>query len=426
MQEDLVDRLKVEHVVDTTGCGDSFAAGMGFGYLVHQGLRPGGPLRQRDGCPALLRHRAGGLSATGGDQQAAGRGVREGVQCLIAERPAAGLRDELGAAEWQVTESGFDPEQANIFETLFTVGNGRLGTRGTLEEGHVGEVSGTFLSGVYDGYQVPVIDLVNAPDWLSLAVIVNGVRLDVQSCTVVEHERALDFRHGVLWRRTVFADSEGRRTRLESLRFASFADRRLCALRVEVTPLDHDAEVTVRERVGRAAAQPGAAAGLPRGDQFAPEVRWDKWAVAKHLVEVSKSEHAGRHLPRDAHHRDRDHPRLRRGAAVLPAAGSPGRCSAATSRSRSSQDFTVGSGQTLGWTSWSASPPRATRSTTSGPPAWRRSEPMPPAGFDASLQRSREVWEHDVGRLRVRDRRRPEATRAVRFGHLPAADRRER
>jgi len=34
MQEDLVDRLTVKQVVDTTGCGDSFAAGMGYGYQV--------------------------------------------------------------------------------------------------------------------------------------------------------------------------------------------------------------------------------------------------------------------------------------------------------------------------------------------------------------------------------------------------------
>jgi sugar/nucleoside kinase (ribokinase family) len=34
MKEDLVDRLTVKHVVDTTGCGDSFAAGMSFGYLM--------------------------------------------------------------------------------------------------------------------------------------------------------------------------------------------------------------------------------------------------------------------------------------------------------------------------------------------------------------------------------------------------------
>ena len=34
--EEFVDRLQVDHVVDTTGCGDSFAAGMSFGYLRHQ------------------------------------------------------------------------------------------------------------------------------------------------------------------------------------------------------------------------------------------------------------------------------------------------------------------------------------------------------------------------------------------------------
>lgn len=35
MQERLVGRVPVEEVVDTTGCGDSFAAGMAFGYLEH-------------------------------------------------------------------------------------------------------------------------------------------------------------------------------------------------------------------------------------------------------------------------------------------------------------------------------------------------------------------------------------------------------
>lgn len=33
LQEHVVPRVPVEHVVDTTGCGDSFAAGMAFGYL---------------------------------------------------------------------------------------------------------------------------------------------------------------------------------------------------------------------------------------------------------------------------------------------------------------------------------------------------------------------------------------------------------
>lgn len=33
MQHETVPRIPVDEVVDTTGCGDSFAAGMGFGYL---------------------------------------------------------------------------------------------------------------------------------------------------------------------------------------------------------------------------------------------------------------------------------------------------------------------------------------------------------------------------------------------------------
>ena len=152
-------------------------------------------------------------------------------------------RSEMPADVWVVEESGFDRERANFYETLFTVGNGRLGTRGSLEEGHLGQLSGTFLAGVYDGHDVPVIDLVNAPDWVDTAVVVDGVRLDVDTCTVVAHHRALDLRDGLLTRTTVFEDAEGRRTRLDTVRCASMADRRICALRVEVTPENHAAEI---------------------------------------------------------------------------------------------------------------------------------------------------------------------------------------
>jgi len=35
LEERLVKSVKVDHVIDTTGCGDSFAAGVGFGLLKH-------------------------------------------------------------------------------------------------------------------------------------------------------------------------------------------------------------------------------------------------------------------------------------------------------------------------------------------------------------------------------------------------------
>jgi kojibiose phosphorylase len=331
------------------------------------------------------------------------------------EPSRVGLRGELGPAEWQITESGFDAERANTFETLFTVGNGRLGTRGTLEEGHVGEVSGTYLSGVYDGYQVPVIDLVNAPDWLSLAVIVNGVRLDVQSCTVVEHDRALDFRHGVLWRRTVFADSEGRRTQLESLRFTSFADRRLCALRVEVTPLDHEAEITVESALEGRRRNQERLPVYPEGTKFAPEVRWDKWAVAKHLVEVTKSEQP------DAIYlemRTIDTGINLGYGAVLQSSPQPDRRSVQRGYERieEHQHFTVGSGQTVRLDKLVSIATSRDQVDDVEAACLENLRTHAATGFDANLQRSREVWEQMWADCEVAIDGDAEGTRAVRFG----------
>jgi kojibiose phosphorylase len=333
----------------------------------------------------------------------------------LSEQPGAGLRGELGPAEWQITETGFDAEEANTYETLFTVGNGRLGTRGTLEEGHVGEVSGTFLSGVYDGYQVPVIDLVNAPDWLSLAVSVDGVRLDVQSCRVVEHERALDFRHGVLWRRTVFADSEGRQTQLESLRFASFADRRLCALRVEVTPLGHDAEITVTSGLEGQRRNQERPPLYPEGTTFAPEVRWEKWAMAKHLVEAAKSEQ-----PDSIYLQMRT---IETGidlgyGAVLQSSAQPDRRSVQRSYERieEQQHFSVSSGQTLRLDKLVSIATSRDQVDDVQAACLENLRSHAATGFDASLQRSRDVWERTWADCDVAIDGDAEGTRAVRFG----------
>ncbi len=190
---------------------------------------------------------------------------------------------------WLVEESGFDPARANYHETLFTVGNGRLGTRGSLEEGHRGQLSGTFLNGVYDGHDVPVIDLVNAPDWLDTAVSVDGVRLDADTCRVVDHHRVLDLRDGVLTRTTVFEDATGRRTRLATVRCASMADRRICALRVEVTPENHTSEILVETGIDGDRRNLERLPLYPEGTVFPPQTRWEKWARARHLRETARS-----------------------------------------------------------------------------------------------------------------------------------------
>jgi kojibiose phosphorylase len=198
-------------------------------------------------------------------------------------------RSEMPTDVWLVEESGFDRERANFYETLFTVGNGGLGTRGSLEEGHLRQLSGTFVGGVFDGHDVPVIDLVNAPDWVDTTAFVDGIRLDVDTCTVVTHHRALGLRDGLLTRTTVFEDPEGRRTRLETVRCASMADRRICALRVEVTPENHSAEIRIETGINGDRRNLERLPLYPEGTVFPPQTRWEKWARARHLRESSRS-----------------------------------------------------------------------------------------------------------------------------------------
>ncbi|MBS1692214.1 MAG: glycoside hydrolase family 65 protein [Actinobacteria bacterium] len=198
------------------------------------------------------------------------------------------LSTALSGEDWLIRQSGHDDTTANLFETLFTVGNGRLGTRGALEEGHPGEWSGTYLNGVFDSHDSPVTDLVNAPDWLWLEVFAGGVRLDVGTCTVVEHQRALDMARGLLWRRTTFEDQSGRITQLETLRFVSLAERSLCGLRIEVTPLNHGAAIQVVSGINGHRRNLERLPAYPAGTVFEPETRWEKWAHTKHLRETSR------------------------------------------------------------------------------------------------------------------------------------------
>lgn len=195
----------------------------------------------------------------------------------------------LSSEDWLIRENGFDLARANAWETLFTVGNGRTGTRGSLEEGHAGALPGVYVNGVFDAHDAIVTDMVNAPDWVGVEVHVEGVRLDIHSCRVVSHERALDLTQGVLWRSTIFEDGAGRQTRLDTMRFASQVDRDTLALVVEVTPLGHDATVEISTGLDGDRRNLEALPVYPADRAFTMEGRWEKWARSQHLAALDSA-----------------------------------------------------------------------------------------------------------------------------------------
>ncbi len=151
--------------------------------------------------------------------------------------------------DWLLIEPHFDPAQLHHRETVFTIGNGYLGTRGTFEEGYPRASPSTLINGVYDSVPVMYTELVNCPDWLPLVVIVNGDRFRMDQGEVLSYERRLDLRRGVLSRSVRWRSPGGKTVDLSFERFASLADQQVLALRCQVTPIDFDGFIEVQASI---------------------------------------------------------------------------------------------------------------------------------------------------------------------------------
>jgi len=141
---------------------------------------------------------------------------------------------------WRFEVKGFDPFREREVETWLTVANGESGTRGALEEGSAVSTPATFVAGVFgDGTDEPRFrQPVPAPDWTGLRLRAWGSVVSLSNGELLDHERVLDMRHGVVYRYWRQRLRSGHTLRVRTARFASLADRQLLAMRAEATPED--------------------------------------------------------------------------------------------------------------------------------------------------------------------------------------------
>jgi kojibiose phosphorylase len=137
---------------------------------------------------------------------------------------------------WAISETEFQPEKQHHHETIFTIGNGYLCTRGALEEGYLADHRATFIHGVFDEAPIVVTELANAPDWLPLVVLLNGERFSLSSGTILSYERKLDLSTGLLIRSVRWQSPSGYVADIYFERFASLADPHAFFLRCRIIP----------------------------------------------------------------------------------------------------------------------------------------------------------------------------------------------
>jgi len=177
---------------------------------------------------------------------------------ITPEKLLSTLAARMASREtWTVREAPFDPKKQRQMETIFTVGNGYLGTRGTLEERYPGDLSATLISGLCDDAPLVHTELVNTPNWTPCYLMVEGERFALDRGEVLACERNLDLREGILRRHVRWRSPKGHTAELLIERWASMAEPHLCVLRLLVTPLDFEGEVELRTEIDGMVETPG-------------------------------------------------------------------------------------------------------------------------------------------------------------------------
>jgi trehalose/maltose hydrolase-like predicted phosphorylase len=146
---------------------------------------------------------------------------------------------------WTIFQDKFEPETLRHKETIFTIGNGYLCTRGAFEEGYPEDSRATFIHGVFDTAPIVFTELANAPDWLPVNIYLNGERFSLAQGTIHTFRQEMDLFTGVLTRKVYWESPSGLIARIEFKRFTSMADEHQLLIRCTITPeFDGSVEIT--------------------------------------------------------------------------------------------------------------------------------------------------------------------------------------
>ncbi len=167
------------------------------------------------------------------------------------------MKEYLHHDEWSIIEKGFKPVYNRISESIFSIGNGRMGQRANFEENYSGDsLQGSYVAGVYypdktkvgwwkNGYPEYFAKVLNATNWIGIDIEIDGKSLDLAKCKVAKFRRILNMKEGYLQRSFIATTKSGKQVKVEAKRFCSIVDDEIGAIRYAVTPMNFSGTLNV-------------------------------------------------------------------------------------------------------------------------------------------------------------------------------------
>ncbi len=161
---------------------------------------------------------------------------------------------------WGIRETHLDLDKLAQSESVFALANGHIGVRGTLDEGEPSALPGTYLNAFWEARPLPYAEagygypeagetVVNMTNGKIFRLLLDDSPFDIRYGDLLEHERRLDFRSGILKRVALWRSPTGKTVRVTSERLVSFSQRAVMAIRYTVEPTAAKARVVVQSEL---------------------------------------------------------------------------------------------------------------------------------------------------------------------------------
>ncbi len=160
------------------------------------------------------------------------------------------MKEYIEVDEWKIIEEGFDPHRNKVSESIFSLGNGRMGQRANFEEAYSGEtLQGNYVAGVYypdktrvgwwkNGYPEYFAKVLNAANWIAIDIVIDSERLDLARCEVSSFRRELNMKEGYLKRNFIAKTKNGKEVEVEAVRLCSMTDDEAGAIKYTILPIN--------------------------------------------------------------------------------------------------------------------------------------------------------------------------------------------
>jgi maltose phosphorylase len=167
------------------------------------------------------------------------------------------MKQYLKIDEWNIIEEGFNENNHEISEGIFSIGNGYMGQRANFEEKYSGRsLQGNYMAGVYypdktrvgwwkNGYPEYFAKVLNSTNWIGIDFSIDGENLDLAKCQVRDFLRILNMKDGYLHRSFIAKLPSGKEIKVDAKRFVSIAQKEIGTIRYAITPLNFDGILSI-------------------------------------------------------------------------------------------------------------------------------------------------------------------------------------